>query len=111
MPTSTINARRSFLRRILAAGGLAAVAPQSAAPQSRGAGAGDLPFLPGYTRAHNYKSLKQSSYDRTGGNRDYWTIPAGGVRHDGALILADEAAAEIVQQNRPHRAPLAWSRY
>ena len=37
-------------------------------------------FLPFYTRAQNYKSLKQSSYDRTGGNRDRWPIAAGGVQ-------------------------------
>jgi hypothetical protein len=67
--------RRAFLRRALAAGGLA----QIASSQDRGAH-GDFNFLPNYARAQNYKSLKQSSYDRTGGNRDYWTIPAGGVQ-------------------------------
>jgi 6-phosphogluconolactonase len=34
------------------------------------------------------------------------TIPAGRVRPDGALILADEAAAEIAQQNQSRRAPI-----
>ena len=34
--------------------------------------------LPSYTRAQHHQALKQSSFDRTGGNRDYWHIPAGG---------------------------------
>jgi Protein of unknown function (DUF2961) len=73
---SATNDRRGFLHRMLAAGGLAA----SAQAQSRGGGQADFQFLPAYTRAQNYKSLKQSSYDRTGGNRDSWNIPAGEVR-------------------------------
>ena len=32
-----------------------------------------------YARARDYRSLKQSSFDPTGGNRDFWAIPAGGV--------------------------------
>jgi hypothetical protein len=72
--------RRRFLRRMLATGGLAAAAPQAAVSQTRGSVPSDLPLLPGYARAQNYRSLKQSSFDRTGGNRDYWTIPAGGTQ-------------------------------
>ncbi|MGO9486731.1 MAG: DUF2961 domain-containing protein, partial [Rhodomicrobium sp.] len=34
--------------------------------------------LPSYTRAQHHQALKQSSFDRTGGNADYWHIPAGG---------------------------------
>src|SRR5437870_2051299 len=75
---SSTNDRRGFLHRLLAAGGLAA-APTGAPAQSRSGGQPDFQFLPAYTRAQNYKSLKQSSYDRTGGNRDSWNIPAGGV--------------------------------
>ncbi len=75
---STTNNRRGFLHRMLAGGGLAAAAAAEPQAQSRGAGQ-DFQFLPAYTRAQNYKSLKQSSYDRTGGNRDSWNIPAGGV--------------------------------
>jgi len=30
---------------------------------------------PPMRRAQHYRSLKQSSYDRTGGNRDSWTFP------------------------------------
>jgi hypothetical protein len=70
------NDRRGFFRRILAAGGLAgAVSAQSSRPGVTPSAEGS--FLPRYARAQNYRSLKQSSHDRTGGNRDYWTIPAG----------------------------------
>jgi hypothetical protein len=77
---SATNDRRGFLHRVLAAGGLAASASAAPQAQSRGGGQADFQFLPAYTRAQNYKSLKQSSYDRTGGNRDSWNIPAGEVR-------------------------------
>ncbi len=69
--------RRSFLRRLFGGAGLAAAA-QPLRPQGRAADAATL--LPSYARAQNYKSLKQSSFDRTGGNRDSWNIPAGGVQ-------------------------------
>src|ERR1017187_10196448 len=72
--------RRGFLHRMLAAGGLAAAAAPASDAQSSSSSAPDFQFLPRYTRAHNYKSLKQSSFDRTGGNRDSWNIPAGGVQ-------------------------------
>jgi hypothetical protein len=70
--------RRGFLRGLTAASGLAAAAPLGQAAQS--GGGREYSFLPRYTRAQQYKSLKQSSYDTTGGNRDYWPIPGGGVR-------------------------------
>ncbi len=73
------NDRRGFLHRLLAAGGLAAAAPAAAQAQGRGGSAPDASYLPNYTRTQNHKSLKQSSYDRTGGNRDAWNIPAGGT--------------------------------
>src|SRR5215472_16265414 len=72
---SKTNDRRGFLHGMLAAGGLAAAAP--AAAQAQPGGAPDFGFLPFYARAQNYKSLKQSSYDRTGGNSDRWPIPPG----------------------------------
>jgi len=74
------NDRRGFLQRLMSAAGLAAApaAAQAAPPQN--ASAAGAPILPVYTRAQSYKSLKQSSFDRTGGNRDFWTIPAGGVQ-------------------------------
>jgi hypothetical protein len=71
--------RRRFLNRLLTAGGAAAAAAPFAQAQA-GRSAVDAPFLPRYARAQNYKSLKQSSFDRTGGNRDSWNIAAGGVQ-------------------------------
>ncbi len=71
------NDRRGFLQRLLAAGGLAAAVPAASEAQGGNAAAGDFPYLPKYTRAQNYKSLKQGSWDRTGGNRDSWTIAPG----------------------------------
>jgi Protein of unknown function (DUF2961) len=69
--------RRGFLHRMLAAGGLAAAAPAQSQAQTAGGAAPDFQFLPQYARTQNYKSLKQSSFDTTGGNRDSWAIPAG----------------------------------
>jgi hypothetical protein len=54
------------------AGAGAAAAPAAAAEAKPGTAT-----LPAYARARQCKSLKQSSYDRRGGNRDFWTIPAG----------------------------------
>jgi hypothetical protein len=72
------NDRRGFIRRILAAGGLAgAASAQTPRAGTAGASGGAPSFLPRYARAQSYRSLKQSSHDRTGGNRDFWTIPAG----------------------------------
>src|SRR5437868_1626475 len=68
--------RRGFLQRIMGATGLAAAAP---AAQAQGRTESDYRFLPKYARAQNYQSLKQSSFDRTGGNKDAWPIPGGGV--------------------------------
>jgi hypothetical protein len=70
--------RRRFLHGILAAGAVSAAAPQAQAqggPATAGA-----PFLPFYARAQNYKSLKQSSYDKTGGNSDRWPIAPGATQ-------------------------------
>src|ERR1700692_4189111 len=75
--TQSSKPRRAFLRGALAAGGMGVA--QIATAQDRGAGS-EFDFLPKYARAQNYKSLKQSSFDRTGGNRDSWNIPAGGVQ-------------------------------
>ena len=61
-----------------AAGLAAAPAAAQAAPQS--APGADVPLLPAYTRAHKYKSLKQSSFDLTGGNRDSWNIAPGAAQ-------------------------------
>lgn len=84
------RARRGFLRRLLTFGGAAAVPAAAAEPQSSGETAGAFP-LPAYARAQNYQSLKQSSFDRTGGNHDWWSIPAGGsldvFKADGAGVI------------------------
>ncbi len=72
--------RRGFLQRALAAAGLGAAAPASAAAQAPLPGAGRADFLPWYCRAQNYKSLKQSSYDTTGGNSDRWPIKPGATQ-------------------------------
>lgn len=66
--------RRGFLQRLLGLGGLSAA---GAAAQVRPGGQGDYRFLPRYARGLNYRSLKQSSFDRTGGNADRWPIPPG----------------------------------
>ena len=73
-----MNNRRTFLNHLLAAGGVAAAAaPVAQAQTGQGGRASEFSFLPRYARAQNYKSLKQSSYDRTGGNRDSWNIRGG----------------------------------
>jgi len=72
--------RRSFLRRLAGLAGFSAAvaSPGSAQGQSReGASAAALPR---YARAHNYKSLKQSSFDRTGGNADSWPMAPGATQ-------------------------------
>src|SRR5438105_14292304 len=68
--------RRNFLRRMAGVAGLSAAAAQGQQRQ----GAGDHPFLSHYARAQNYKSLKQSSFDRTGGNDDYWPMEPGATQ-------------------------------
>jgi len=70
--------RRGFLRGLTAASGLAAAAAPLGQAQTTGS---REPGLPLYARAQQHKSLKQSSYDTTGGNRDFWPI-AGGATHE-----------------------------
>lgn len=70
--------RRGFLQRLLALGGLSAAAPAAGLAQAgRAAGAS---MLPDYVRGQDYKSLKQSSFDRTGGNADRWAIQPGATQ-------------------------------
>ncbi len=66
------DGRREFLKGMMAASGLAA-----GVPAAQGQQRGDTPFLPTYARAQTYRSLKQSSFDRSGGNHDYWSIKSG----------------------------------
>lgn len=70
--------RRGFLNGMLAAGAVAAASPEAQA--QGGAAAAGSSFLPAYARAQSYKSLKQSSHDRTGGNADRFQIAPGGVQ-------------------------------
>ncbi|MGA2594893.1 MAG: DUF2961 domain-containing protein, partial [Bryobacteraceae bacterium] len=77
--SSEVGPRRGFLRRLAGLAGLSAAA-SSARGQTASGAAGDYPFLPRYARAQDYRSLKQSSFDRTGGNADSWPIAAGATR-------------------------------
>src|SRR5260370_39329137 len=70
--------RRDFLGS-LAAGVFGSAAAQSQTPLVHAeSNAGSL-SLPRYALAHDYRSLKQSSYYRSGGNADARPIPAGGT--------------------------------
>jgi len=72
--------RRSFLQRLAGVAGLSTVAAR-AADSAPAAGAPSGPaVLPAYARALDYRSLKQSSYDRTGGNSDRWPIAPGATQ-------------------------------
>ncbi len=76
--TNNDRNRRGFLQRLMALGGLSAAVPAAGLAQAgRAAGAS---ILPDYVRAQDYKSLKQSSYDRTGGNADRWPIQPGATQ-------------------------------
>jgi len=71
--------RRGFLRRLAGLTGFgAAAAAAQITPQTSVSGEGAL--LPSYARAQNAKSLKQSSFDRTGGNADSWHIAPGATQ-------------------------------
>jgi hypothetical protein len=74
---SRIPLRRRFLTSL---GGAAALMTGKEASANQGTSAaapagGSL--LPSYALLHNYRTLKQSSFDRTGGNRDFWHIAPG----------------------------------
>ena len=73
--------RRGFLQRMAGLAGfygLAASPSKAQGPQR--SGSGDPPYLSRYARAQNYKALKQSSFDRTGGNQDYWPMAPGATQ-------------------------------
>jgi hypothetical protein len=57
------------------AGAAALIRPQTATAQSSGTSA--APALPSYVMPRNYESLKQSTWDRSGGNEDYRSIAPG----------------------------------
>ncbi len=85
--------RRGFLQRILHAGGLAAAEAGGAQAQGQGQGPGrgDARYLPRYARAQDYRSLKQSSFARDGGNADRFQIAPGATQE----LFADEGAGVI----------------
>lgn len=72
--------RRGFLRRLAGFAGFSAAAVSSAGAQTRVRNAGAYPYVPAYARGQNYRSLKQSSYDRSGGNADSWPIQPGAAK-------------------------------
>jgi hypothetical protein len=70
------ESRRQYFSKqaglLLGAGALAAPAAQTGGSQA--------PALPAYARAQDYTCLRQSSYDRTGGNRDSFEIAPGATQ-------------------------------
>ncbi|MCC6587020.1 MAG: DUF2961 domain-containing protein [Bryobacterales bacterium] len=81
--------RRSFFHRFF---GLAAAAPAVAAAQPpAGRAGGGLSILPAYARALSYRSLKQSSFDTTGGNSDRWPIEPGKMQ-----VVFDAKGAGVI---------------
>src|ERR1700743_3813871 len=87
--------RRDFLTSMMRVAGVSAIsalspaikaevqypkAPAPRLPEKVPAKDGSFEGLPSYARAQNYKSMKQSSWDRTGGNRDSWRIEAGATK-------------------------------
>jgi hypothetical protein len=71
--------RRGFLQRLAGLAGLSTAAASNAQTPAA-EGGGDYRFLPRYARSQNYRSLKQSSHDRSGGNADRWPIKAGATQ-------------------------------
>ncbi len=79
MPEGNLQ-RRTFLGRLAILGGAVAGGVRAAHGQSATRAEADPYLLPEYACAHDYVSLKQSSYDRTGGNADSWPVAAGETR-------------------------------
>jgi hypothetical protein len=73
--SESIAPRRGILRRLAGLAGVTVAAQPAARAQEQVQG--DHRYLPRYARAQNYRSLKQSSYDQTGGNSDRWPIKPG----------------------------------
>jgi len=88
MASDMDNPRRGFLQKLIGGAGLSVAAAAASAPGALAAtkkpalkgAAGAIGTLPAYARQLNYKSLKQSSFDRTGGNRDSWPIAPGATQ-------------------------------
>ena len=82
MRSTNHSGRRGFLHRLAAFAGVSAAVPMGVEAQGRVAqtpGKG-LHLLPPYARMQDYKSLKQSSHDPTGGNADRWPIRPGATQ-------------------------------
>ena len=78
---SSSGERRGFLRRVAGfAGATALAAPMGAQGQTSSPPAGSAAELPPYARTMNHRSLKQSSFDVTGGNADAWTVEPGATK-------------------------------
>lgn len=71
--------RRGFMRRLFSLASLAGIS-DGANAQAQRSGSTSTGSVPAYARAQPHQCLKQSSYDRIGGNADRWTIPAGGMQ-------------------------------
>lgn len=67
--------RRGMLRRMAGVAGLDGDGATRGRRHRRGQG--EQRLLPAYARAQNHRSLKQSSFDRTGGDPDRWPIKPG----------------------------------
>jgi hypothetical protein len=82
--------RRGFFGGAVAALGAGAV--PLAAQEASGRGAAGPGLLPPYCMAQNYQSRKQSSFDQTGGNRDFWPVKAGATQelfsHKGSGVIS-----------------------
>jgi hypothetical protein len=77
-PTTSTSPRRRFLRKLGTWAGISAAVPAASQAQTRANASQVKPdILPNYARAQDYKSLKQSSYDRTGGNADRFVVKPG----------------------------------
>jgi Protein of unknown function (DUF2961) len=78
---TNIARRRRFLSSLGSLGGaaVAALAGRETAGAQTGSSAGESSLLPAYARTPNHKTLKQSTFDRSGGNADARKIAPGGT--------------------------------
>ena len=77
MPFQTlIDRRRRFLKTLLSGTGIAAAAAVPVLGAERKSSL-TQDHVPWYVRKQTYQSLKQSTYDRSGGNRDARPIEGG----------------------------------
>jgi hypothetical protein len=73
--------QESRRRYLMSQAGLLMAATAAAPKEGLGApSVSDAPALPAYARAQDYTCLRQSSYDRTGGNADAYPIAPGATQ-------------------------------